>query len=276
MKLSSQQTYFVQTMENDRLSDPQPDAVAVEEPLEIRLSAGEAKQTVAVTMRTPGHDRELAAGFLFCEGVIRQPGEVQGVYQFDDDGPCRATANQVIVKLNGQLPDISQLERHFFTSSACGVCGKTSLTDVAQRSSAVIRDDLIVSPDLLRQLPQKLRAAQTIFDQTGGLHAAALFDQTGELTAVFEDVGRHNALDKLIGWGWLNGQLPFQRHIVLVSGRASFELLEKAVMAGVQIVCSVSAPSSLAIETADRFGLTLVGFLRRERFNVYTGMRRLG
>jgi FdhD protein len=180
------------------------------------------------------------------------------------------------VQLRAQrLPELAALERHFFTNSACGVCGRTMLDELARRNLPPLPAGPQVNPKLIATLPDALRQAQSLFDSTGGLHAAALFDTSGRLLAVREDVGRHNALDKLIGWGLLNRQLPFQNHILLVSGRASYELLQKCRVAGAPIFCAVSAPSSLAVELAENFGITLIGFLRGPRFNIYTGMERV-
>ncbi len=175
-----------------------------------------------------------------------------------------------------ELPDLATLERHFYTTSACGVCGKTSLEALRRRGFPPIQTQIKVTPELIYSLPEKLRSAQGIFTVTGGLHAAALFNCEGELLAVREDVGRHNALDKLIGWALLSSELPLNNHIVMVSGRSSFEIMQKCLAAGVPIVCAVSAPSSLAVSLAQEFGITLIGFLRGERFNVYAGVERIG
>ena len=252
------------------------DYVATEEPLEIRVVAGGQTKTVAVTMRTPGNDFELAAGFLFSEGVISSGSDVRAIrYCVDREVGEEQRFNIVNVELAGDaLPDLAGLERHFFTSSACGVCGKAALDALAVRCPRVA-DGPPVEASLLATLPEAMREAQKTFDSTGGLHAATLFSEAGDLVAVREDVGRHNALDKVIGWAVLDGQLPLSDRIVMVSGRASFELLQKAAMSGAPIFCSVSAPSSLAVETARTFGITLVGFLRDNRFNVYTAGNRV-
>lgn len=252
------------------------DIVAGEEPLEIRLLLGGETRTVAITMRTPGNDFELAMGFFFGEGVISSGTQVAGIsYCVDRDIGEEQRYNIVNVKLApGVWPDLRPLERHFFTSSACGVCGKAALEALAIRRRP-IADRVILDPATLLELPERLRTAQGVFDATGGLHAAALFDASGDLIAIREDVGRHNALDKLIGWALLEGRVPLSRSVLLVSGRASYELLQKAVVAGIPIVCAVSAPSSLAVAVAEEFGLTLVGFLRGDRFNVYSGRDRL-
>ena len=252
------------------------DPVAGEEPLEIRLLVGGETRTVAITMRTPGNDFELAAGFLFGEGVISSGTQVEGIsYCVDRAIGEEQRYNIVNVKLSpGVWPDLRPLERHFFTSSACGVCGKAAMEALAIRSQP-LSDRFTVDPANLLELPESLRTAQSVFDATGGLHAAAVFDPSGDLIAIREDVGRHNALDKLIGWALLEGRVPLSGSILLVSGRASYELLQKAVVAGIPIVCAVSAPSSLAVAVAEEFGLTLVGFLRGDRFNVYAGSGRL-
>lgn len=253
------------------------DQLATEEPLEIRLLAGPAKQTVAVTMRTPGADFELAAGFLCGEGILHARDEIARIaYCFDAEVPSDQQYNIVNVSLRADaLPDLATLERHFYTTSACGVCGKASLDALRVRGCPVASPGPEVSAEVVTSLPDKLRKAQGIFEMTGGLHGAALFDAHGDLVAVREDVGRHNAMDKLIGWALLDGRLPLANHIVMVSGRASFELLQKCAVAGIPIFCAVSAPSSLAVMVARDFRLTLVGFLRGERFNIYAGHERI-
>ena len=253
------------------------DHLATEEPLEIRLQAGGETQTVAVTMRTPGHDFELAAGFLHNEGIISDPAMLSGItYCVDADIDADQRYNIVNVGLRlARLPELATLERHFYTTSACGVCGKASLDAIAMRDCPALPAGPQFDPMLLTTLPQKLRAAQGLFDATGGLHAAGLFDAGGTLLCLREDVGRHNAVDKLIGWALMQRKLPLHDCILLVSGRASYEILQKTTVAGVSVVCAVSAPSHLAVEVARRFGVTLVGFLRGERFNVYAGAERI-
>jgi FdhD protein len=255
--------------------EQRPDELATEEPLEIRLIQGDRKRTVAVTMRTPGADTELALGFLFAEGVIHGSQEVLRVAPCAEPG--HACANIVEVELSEDVPapELAGLERHFFATSACGVCGKAGLEALELRVTEPVPPGPEVSPELIARLPARLREAQGLFSVTGGLHAAALFDPDGSLLAVREDVGRHNALDKLVGWAFLEGLLPLHRHLVLVSGRSSYEILQKCLVAGVPVICAVSAPSSLAVELADRFGLTLIGFLRGDRFNVYSGAERI-
>lgn len=252
------------------------DYLAGEEPLEIQLSAGGEQRTAAITMRTPGHDYELAAGFLYNEGIIQHKIDILQMTYCVGEERALQEYNMLNVNLRrDQLPDLPQLDRHFFTTSACGVCGKTVLDELAKRDLPPLTPGPYVSPAILANLPDRLREAQTLFESTGGLHAAALFDCAGRLIEVREDVGRHNALDKLIGWGLLQKQLPFHDKILLVSGRASYELLQKCRVAGVSIFCAVSAPSSLAVELADQFGITLIGFLRGARFNIYTGVERI-
>lgn len=255
--------------------DEGPDQVATEEPLEIRLVQGGATRTVAVTMRTPGSDAELALGFLFAEGVITHRGQVRRAEPCK--GPDADCANILDVELAADVPapELAGLDRHFFSTSACGVCGKAGLEALRLRLPADVPPGPTVAPGILAQLPDRLREAQGLFDATGGLHAAALFDAEGRLLAAREDVGRHNALDKLFGWAFREGLLPLHGHIVMVSGRSSYEILQKSLVAGVPIVCAVSAPSSLAVELAESFGITLLGFLRGNRFNVYSGAERI-
>lgn len=251
------------------------DQLTTEEPLEIRLVS--QTRTVAVTMRTPGADFELAAGFLYSEGVINSREDIQRIsYCVDESVDGEQRYNIVNVELRqGLIPDLQPLERHFYTNSACGVCGKASLEALRLRGYPDILPNLMVTPEIIYSLPDKLRAAQGIFTATGGLHAAAVFDTQGQLLNLQEDVGRHNALDKLIGTALLSEELPLNNHILMVSGRSSFEILQKSTAAGIPIVCSVSAPSSLAMSVAQEFGITLIGFLRGERFNIYSGLERI-
>ncbi|MDB5098283.1 MAG: formate dehydrogenase family accessory protein FdhD [Cyanobacteria bacterium RYN_339] len=237
-----------------------PDALAVEEPLELRVG----DRSVAITMRTPGHDEDLAVGFLHTEGILKD------LKQLLNLKPCKA--NVVRVTLTGDL-DLKKLERHFYTTSSCGVCGKTSLEALAVESKPLGPGPRI-TPELVHQLPARLREAQAVFDRTGGLHAAALFSPTGELLLLREDVGRHNAVDKVIG-AWFREGKPFDDTVLLVSGRASFELVQKSLVAGIPVMAAVGAPSSLAVELAKQGGLTLLGFVRDGRFNAYAGEERL-
>ncbi len=261
-------------MENGRARS-RTDQLATEEPLEIRLAS--PPQTLAVTMRTPGADFDLTAGFLYGEGVIRQRDDICRMsYCVDPDLDGAQQQNIVNVTLRADLrPDLKPLERHFFTSSACGVCGKASIEALQLRDCPQLPKDLQIAPEVIYSLPDKLQAAQGVFKATGGLHAAALFDLDGNLLRLREDIGRHNALDKLIGSAFLAGEFPLSRHIVMVSGRSSYEILQKCLVAGVPVICAVSAPSSLAMAIAREFGVTLIGFLRGRRFNLYSGIERI-
>ena len=252
------------------------DAVVTEEPLEIRLAGGGKTQTLAVTMRTPGSDFELAAGFIFSEGIAGSLERIAGItYCVDPAVEDAQRYNIVNVELHGELPELARFERHFTINSSCGVCGRAQLDSLHDLGVAPIADEVRIAPETLYALPQRMREAQRIFESTGGLHAAALFDERGGAVAVREDVGRHNALDKLVGWGLMNGKLPFARSILVVSGRASYEIVQKSVVAGIPIVASVSAPSSLAVDLAREFNLTLAGFLRDQRANVYSAAERI-
>ncbi len=272
--MNSKTKAAVWVVENGKMR-PRQDQLTTEEPLEIRLVS--PRRTVAVTMRTPGADFQLAAGFLYSEGVISCKQDIQRLsYCVDEDVDGEQRYNIVNVELrSGLVPDLQPLERHFYTTSACGVCGKASLEALRLRGCPVISPEPTLKPEIIYSLPDKLRSAQGIFTATGGLHAAAIFDAQGNMLNLHEDVGRHNALDKLIGSAMLAEELPLNNHIVMVSGRSSFEILQKSLAAGVPIVCSVSAPSSLAVSVAQEFGITLIGFLRGERFNIYTGRERI-
>jgi FdhD protein len=252
-------------------SAAQEDQLAVEEPLEIRLGG----KSLVVTMRTPGHDEELVAGLLLSERVIEGPADIDVIahYTGPDDDP--RVGNVINVLLNRSGPAIHQhLHRSFFTSSACGVCGKTSL-DAIDIDLQPVAGDITVTLDALYALAPALAAAQETFERTGGLHAAALFDSTGRLLAVREDVGRHNAVDKVVGHMLLAGRLPLDRHVLMVSGRASFEIMQKALVARIPVVAAISAPSSLAVQLALANGVTLIGFLRPGRLNVYANAHRI-
>ncbi len=259
---------------------PQPrfDEVATEEPLELRLRAGGATRTAAITMRTPGNDFELAAGFAFGEGLLTARENLRGIsYCLDLAVDVEQRYNIVNIDLaDVALPRLERLERHFVMTSACGVCGKASIDALRERELRPLDSNRRIDPAVIGTLPERLRDAQRVFRATGGLHAAALFTPAGELVAVREDIGRHNALDKLIGWALMNGRVPIRDGLLLLSGRASYELLQKAVSAQIPVVCAVSAPSSLAVDVARAFGVTLVGFVRERRFNVYAGAERIG
>ncbi|MGV9806342.1 formate dehydrogenase accessory sulfurtransferase FdhD [Micromonospora chersina] len=254
------------------------DTLVVEEPLEIRVGAAGPgrRRPLAVTMRTPGDDLDLAIGFLLTEGLIRSADDVRTA-QLCAGAETPNTYNVVDVVLAPGVPEpATDPARNFYTTSSCGVCGKASIDSVRTRSRfAVGEDPLAVSAELLAALPDRLRAAQRTFDRTGGLHAAGLFTADGELVVLREDVGRHNAVDKVVGWAVREGRLPLAGHLLLVSGRASFELTQKAWMAGVPLLAAVSAPSTLAADLAEEAGMTLVGFLRGGTMNVYTGAQRV-
>jgi FdhD protein len=254
-------------------STPCQDLLAVEEPLEIRL----ADRTVAITMRTPGNDFELAAGFLFNEGIIESSHQIRDIGWSKASKNPRQASNSVTVEVQAGVEiDYARLERHFYTTSSCGVCGKASIEALQMQGCPVLpRDSPVIDASLIYGLPQVLRAEQAVFERTGGLHAAALFNSSGELALLREDVGRHNAVDKLIGAEVLANRTPLHDSLILVSGRASFELVQKALMAGIPILAAVGAPSSLAVETAQRFHMTLLGFVRGERFNIYSGASRI-
>lgn len=253
------------------------DVVAAEEPLEIRLAQGdEPPISVSITMRTPGNDFELAAGFLFTEGIVRAPADIEAIDYAPDAAPERQyNVVQVTIRA-GQPLDLARLSRNFYTTSSCGVCGKASLDALyVQGCRPIPTDGFILAEQTLCSLPQVLRGQQRLFEETGGLHAAGLFTSDGQLLVLREDVGRHNAVDKLVGEALLADRLPLGERVLLLSGRASFELLQKAVVAGIPVVAAVGAPSSLAVDAARDFGVTLVGFLRPEGFNIYTGPERI-
>ena len=251
------------------------DVLAVEEPLEIRISffteIGDVERSVSVTMRTPGNDPELAIGFLFTEGILRSGKDVAAV--------SIVRENVILITLaSGVLPELKKLERNFYTTSSCGVCGKASIDAVKTYCGAEDSypyDKLKFTSEFICSLPDKVRQQQDVFEQTGGLHASALFSNAGELVILREDVGRHNALDKLVGAMFLENKLPLDQHILFLSGRASFELLQKAAMAGIKAITAVGAPSSLAVQMAEEWGITLIGFLRGKRFNIYSGSQRV-
>jgi len=256
-------TVPIQKVEPGGASVRAQDLVAVEEPLQIRLGESD----VAITMRTPGHDRELALGFLFTEGLLTNPEQIADVH-VDESGAV------IVSLIDGSAPNLDA--RRFYVTSSCGVCGKASLDALTASGCAMLpAGQPKLSGDLVPHFPTRLREAQAIFEHTGGLHAAGLFNTSGELLYLREDVGRHNAVDKLIGAAFLERRLPLHDHVLMLSGRVSFELVQKAVTAGIPIVIAVGAPSSLAIETALRFGITLIGFVRRGHFNVYAGGDRL-
>ncbi|MEO7142244.1 MAG: formate dehydrogenase accessory sulfurtransferase FdhD [Bryobacteraceae bacterium] len=260
---------------------PASDQLAAEEPLEIRvgyeMEGQRQHRTLSVTMRTPGHDEELAAGFLLTEGLIQAPADLLGIIPCPDVQKAEEAGNVVRAELAAHVKvDFKAMERHFYTSSSCGVCGKTSIAAVRAAGCMTLPPDAAsIDAAVLHTLPARLLEAQDVFARTGGLHAAALFNTAGELLALREDVGRHNAVDKIVGSRFLSGTLPASESILLVSGRVSFELVQKACMAGVPMLAAVGAPSSLAISLAASLGMTLAGFVRDGRFNIYTFPARI-
>ncbi len=251
------------------------DHLAVEEPLEIQLSYYQSSKkiikSISVTMRTPGHDHELAVGFLFTEGIIT------GCEQVESVKSAALVENNVVVTLSDTFtPTLNALERNFYTTSSCGVCGKASIDAIKTVSVYQSQfDEIRLTKEVLFTLSEKIAGQQNIFESTGGLHASSLFELDGNFVMLREDVGRHNALDKLIGAAFLNDELPLSQNMLLLSGRASFELVQKASMAGIRVVAAIGAPSSLAVQLAEESGITLIGFLKNDRFNVYTGFGRV-
>ena len=259
------------------------DLLAVEEPLEIRIGYGNKadrkQKNISVTMRTPGHDFELALGFLFTEGMIEKVEHISQIKYCTALNSQKDNENIVRVELQENVSmDFSKFQRNFYTTSSCGVCGKASIDAIKTVCNlTTIQPEFTVKVEVILSLPQKLRALQNVFEHTGGLHACALFESNGNIVLLREDVGRHNALDKLIGAvvGSKNEEILFNNKVLLLSGRASFELIQKAAMAQIKIVCAVGAPSSLAVQTANEFGITLIGFLRDNRFNIYSEAQRI-
>jgi FdhD protein len=254
-----------------------PEELVTEEPLEIRLAGpGGEPEPVAVTMRTPGHDFDLAVGFLLGEGILASP-EAVATVRYCQLGPDEAQQYNIVTVHSRHAVDLARGGRRHTVTSACGVCGLNSLKELEERTPplAPTEPSLQIDRGALCLLPDRLRRSQKLFDRTGGLHGAALFDLAGQMLAVREDVGRHNAVDKLIGWAAMGGRLPLHRTVLVVSGRVSFEIVQKAAVAGVPILAAVSAPSSLAVATAERLGMTLAGFVREGRATVYAGARRV-
>ena len=247
------------------------DFLVTEEPLEIRSG----RHSLGVTMRTPGHDDELVAGLLFTDGMITRPDQLISLEASRKVTGPMAKQNNISVKLRGVRIPKNRAERVYSAGSACGVCGKASIDAVRQRLPNRPETSTHFDPKMLCTLPDRLRAEQELFQHTGGLHAAALFNSKGELVVLREDIGRHNAVDKAIGWAFLQGKLPLREHVCLVSGRGGFEIVQKTVMAGIPLLASISAPSSLAVQLAREMGMSLVGFLRGNRFVIYSGEERL-
>ena len=266
---------------NGVCATPARDALAVEEPLEIRLGFAtggrRTHKSISITMRTPGDDFELAAGFLFTEGIIHRAEQIERINHCGPPVGERRSRNVVRVELRPGIEiDFKRLERHFYTTSSCGVCGKTSIEALQTVACPTLPvGQPIFESKIIHRLPEALREAQLVFEHTGGLHAAALFDVEGRIQDLREDVGRHNAVDKLVGAQLLKGRVPLRDRLMLVSGRASFELIQKALMAGIPILAAVGAPSSLAMDLAANFGMTLLGFVRECRFNIYSGAARI-
>lgn len=258
------------------------DVIAIEEPLEIKLGFGQKnkrdQRSISVTMRTPGNDKELAIGFLFTEGIVASEKDILSIQFIATQLDSRTQDNVILVNLKPDAKvEVDKLSRHFYTSSSCGVCGKASIDLIQTISLFYPKSGFpLIQYQQLFKLPQKLKSAQSVFTQTGSIHAAALFEQNGKLVLIREDVGRHNALDKLIGAAIQQRKLPFRDLILILSGRISFELVQKAAMCGIPIVAAVGAPSSLAIELAEAHGMTLIGFLKDEKFNIYCGEERIG
>jgi FdhD protein len=247
------------------------DYLAAEEPLEIRVG----EHPLSVTMRTPGHDSELAAGFLLTEGIVERRAQILDLVENAGEHPAnRANAVRALLAPEA-LPDFTKMRRHFFAASSCGICGKASIDAVRSRSLARLNDTFRVDAEALLGMPEALRESQAVFGRTGGLHAAALFNAMGELLVLREDIGRHNAVDKVIGWALLDGRVPLSSTVMLVSGRGGFEIVQKAIVAGLPVVACVSAPSSLAVQLARELRQTLIGFLRGRRFVIYSGEERI-
>ncbi len=279
MTHSSQFTEFPITRVGAHFAELSIDAVAIEEPLEIRLlESGQQKgRSISITMRTPGQDMELAAGFLFTEGIIKHRGELESIRPCGPKIKSHGGYNIARAKLKpGTSVSPHLLDRNFYVTSSCGICGKASL-DALERiqCTAFKENEPLWTDSLIHGLASKARSAQRVFDRTGGLHAAALFNEFGALVDIHEDVGRHNAVDKIIGRQFLTGRLPAARHLLFVSGRASFELTQKALIAGISTLIAVGAPSSLAVDLAVRFQMTLLGFVRQDRYNIYSGKWRI-
>ena len=252
-----------------------PDLVVVEEPMEVRIGFGSAEhrqqKAIAVTMRTPGHDLELAAGFLFTEGIISSNSDLLSIKHCIDSGKNAEEKNVIRAEIRPEVVvSLKQVDRNFYTTSACGVCGKSTIEAIETGCQPVVKTFLL-DKAIVEQLPEKLRSAQAVFEHTGGLHAAGLFNNAGDLLLLREDVGRHNATDKVIGAALMKGQVPLTDHLLMLSGRISFELVQKAAMAGIPIVAAVGAPSTLAIDLAAKMNIVLCGFIREGRFTVYTG-----
>ena len=269
-KAAERSLQFTQVVEwNDGQMQAHDDSLAAEEPLELRIDG----HPLTVTMRTPGNDAELAAGFLLTEGIVEGPAQIARLEPYITSASGKS--NGIEARLCDCAFDPAKLQRNFFAASSCGICGKASIEAIRQRDLRAPNPSFHYDAELLCTLPEKLRAAQTVFSHTGGLHAAALFDAVGNLLVLREDIGRHNAVDKVIGWAMQRRMVPLTECLLLVSGRGGFEIVQKALAAGLPMLASVSAPSSLAVQLARELGLTLVGFLRGRRFVIYAGAARI-
>jgi len=261
----------VHRLGDDGALHPHADHLVIEEPLEVQIQGA----SVAVLMRTPGHDHELVRGFLVTEAVIERPEDVARLVHCDEVPDDEAEENVMRVHLREGLRfDLAKVQRNLYATSSCGVCGKATIENLLTVTTPV-DDDVRISAEVLYRLPAAMRAGQAVFEATGGLHAAGLFDKEGNLLVLREDVGRHNAVDKTVGWALAEGRMPLAGHVLMVSGRVSFEVVQKAAAARIPVVCAVSAPSSLAVRTAEALGITLVGFLRERRANVYSRKERV-
>lgn len=276
VRRGSKATVRVKVVEDGRVSSRR-DVLATEEPLAVRVRSGNVVRDVAITMRTPGADFELAAGFLFSEGIVRDRSDIEQLSYCVGDGDLGEQEYNVIsVNLRPSASGFAGVsERPFLMSSACGICGQANLDALSAKGTTKLPTGLQVPASVLSGLPERMRTRQKLFEATGGLHAAALCTPQGEILALREDVGRHNAVDKVIGWALLEGKVPLHHAIMVVSGRAGFEIAQKCIAAGIPILAAVSAPSSLAVDAALEFDMTLVGFVRGERFNVYSGIERI-
>lgn len=276
-KASAHPVHIHKVEKNTRVE--KPDLLAVEEPLEIRLGYGpeneREQKSLAVTMRTPGHDLELALGFLFTEGIVRSMQDVTYIRHCTDHRGEQSD-NVVRIELHPDKKlDWNDFQRHFYTHSSCGICGKASIESLEKNCPVRVSSSLRVPAEIINGLSSKMREAQNVFEHTGGLHASALFDNTGNLLLMREDIGRHNALDKVIGAALFKGWVPLASHMVMLSGRSCFELVQKALAAGIPVLAAVGAPSSLAVQCAEEYGLTLLGFVRNDSFNIYSVPERI-
>jgi FdhD protein len=274
----STSNYIVHSYQSGQWTERR-DVLTVEEPLEIIVSTGSPKPTgskvIAITMRTPGHDAELASGFLFSEGLLEEKSQIHKIFRPENHNSKNSITLSVDEKTFQKIKDSASLDRYTFVNSSCGLCGRTSIESLKEKGFKRINSDRKVSSQTILNLPEKLKPAQHVFNQTGGLHATGLFTSTGELICLMEDVGRHNATDKIIGYAFQENLIPLKENILLVSGRLSYEIVQKAISAQIPLIAAVSAPSDLAIKVGYEFGVTLIGFLRGDGYNVYTHEERI-